>query len=527
MATQSWQDILSNIQNIPSGSYGAGKSFTPASSTPATQASTSVKSNIGNTSSSGYWTDGAVVNGVRGTGQFIPGMSQAVVDSATTTKMAPTNFSTTIPDTLPSGAITPTNTSKNLTATVDEDRNRLMGYLKPTEPETKAIDELATIRAEGAKVYSAKAAAIDALEQNPSGMNADQLEAEKQRIGAIYDRQLDSLALREKGVAQTVNSYQQQRSGQLDTERVIQSYESTKATGARAAQDDFMGFVNAFSGSPQVQTDIEAYKNTGNISEGLKPILAQAQAAGYSPIEAMSLIQYQTDKVRKEEAAAALAQQKLLAAGDSQTKAQNLTATIQSVNSIASSLINQGVSPGSVEYANAIAQATAGSQTGLSATEVSGYATMANIGSQLLGLKDSITAVGKSSDISNIINSYAGKTVSSMTSPKVAELTAKINAIASPIARTLFGERGVLTDTDIKRVMSTMPDAKAPAIMDALYTELIKNVRQAAINKVSLDASTGRNVSGVTPYINQLVNDLQSVTPTSGTTSSGIKYKII
>ena len=55
--------------------------------------------------------------------------------------------------------------------------------------------------------------------------------------------------------------------------------------------------------------------------------------------------------------------------------------------------------------------------------------------------------------------------------------------------------------------------------MAALYEKLVSNIKTAAINKLSLDASSGRNVSGVTPYIEELVNTLDTTT----TSTSGKK----
>lgn len=458
--------------------------------------------------------------------------NQELIDNQTLNALRPTNFNVSVPTAIDSDAFAPTNTIQNLNNTQKSDYETLRSYLTPTEDITKATKDLSDIRAEKARLQIQMRNELDQLEENPEGLFGGALRAEQQRIASKYERRLADIAIRENAAASTLKGYidmqQQQYGMELDIAKLMQGDKIAGVTAKRAAQDDFMSMVDAFSGSPDLQTAIDEYNTSGTISPGLAPIIAQGQAAGYSPSESLSLIQYQTDKARQAEIKAALDLAKFEASSDKTTKSQNLTATINAVSAMGQSLVSQGVKVGSLEYAKGIAQATAASQTGLTSSEVANYSTMANIGSQLIALKQKIEEVGKLNKYKTIVESYAGKTVQSMTSPKVAELTAAINAIASPIARSLFGERGVLTDTDLKRVMSTMPDAKAPAIMDALYKELVRNVQTAAINKLSVDASTGRNVSGVVPYIEQLVNELGSaVTNTSGTTSSGITYKII
>jgi hypothetical protein len=455
----------------------------------------------------------------------LPSM-QPQIDSATQSKLAPSNFKAEIPPVISSDATAPMNTTSSFTSLQDEINKRLMASLTPNDAQTKAIDDLATVRAESAKradYYRRKEEEI----LGDGSKTKEQAQADLAQLSYQKNREMQSLAEQENATAQTVQSYQGQFSNVLDIGRYLQSGATSQATTARAAQDDFMKLVDTFSGSDALQKDIQSYQTTGQIGPGLAPILAQAQSAGYSPMEALSLIQYQTDKVRQAEQKAALDQAKLAASGASTTKAQNLTATIQSVNAIGAGLLSQGIKAGTLEYAQAVAQATAGSQTGLSASEVGAYQAMANIGSQVASLKQDITNVSKGSDIGNILAKYSGKTVSSIAKADVALLEAKLASIVAPIARTMFGERGVLTDRDINRVMSAMPSADAPALMNALYADLVSQVKTSAINRLSLDASTGRNVSGVTPYITQLVEDLSSVTPTSGKTSSGVSYKII
>lgn len=294
----------------------------------------------------------------------------------------------------------------------------------------------------------------------------------------------------------------------------------------RAAQDDFQTYLNTFSGSPQLQTDIDAYMATGKISAGLAPILQKGMQAGYAPTEALSIFQYQTDKVRQQQELEDYRTNQLVNASDRQTVAQMKVASLNAITQAGALLSAQGVQPGTIEYARGVAQATGQSPVVLGATESSTYATIANIGQQLVGLKSTLDGITKEDDIKNLLLSKTGTRVQSLTAPQLALLTAKINAIAAPVARVMFGERGVLTEPDITRTLSTLPTgASTSEVRDALYKQILINAKTGAINKLSVDASAGKNVAGMTPYIDKMVGDIDSVLgQLSKPTTSGRSY---
>lgn len=309
---------------------------------------------------------------------------------------------------------------------------------------------------------------------------------------------------------QDVNKYMMDFAKQIEQTR---QYEQTFGLSIESrAQDDLQSYINTMSGSPELQTEIKSYFATGKLTPGLAAVAQKGLDAGMSSNESLSLLQYQSDKVRTQQATEDYRTQQLLNATDRQTKAMNLATGMSNIQTKSQELIASGILPGTLDYAKGIAGATAGSQTGLNATETSGYTTIANIGSQLIDLKSSLDSLRNDNDIKNILLTKTGASVQSLTSAELALLTAKINAIAAPVARVMFGERGVLTEPDITRVMSTMPSGASTAdVRDALYKQILINAKTGAINKLSIDASTYRNVTGVAPYIEQFVNEIDGV----------------
>jgi hypothetical protein len=77
------------------------------------------------------------------------------------------------------------------------------------------------------------------------------------------------------------------------------TYDLSKET---KATDDFRSYLTTLSGSPALQADVAEFQKTGKISEGLQPIIQRGVDAGMSASEAISIFQYQTDAVRKQEA---------------------------------------------------------------------------------------------------------------------------------------------------------------------------------------------------------------------------------
>lgn len=277
---------------------------------------------------------------------------------------------------------------------------------------------------------------------------------------------------------------------------------------ANAAQNDFMDYVNTFGASPALQADLDKFMSTGQVSPGLMPFLQKGMGAGLQPYEVTSILEYETEKARQ----MALQEAKFLASMDSQSKSANYAAIMSSIALKGQELMAQGIMPGTMAYASGMAQATSGSMTGLNPGEATAYATIANIGAQLAGLDTTLKELEKDNDIKNMLLNYTGPSVQSIADKDLALLTAQINAIAAPIARVMFGERGVLTEPDVKRVLSTLPTAASTSeVRTALYRQILQNAKVGAINKLSVDSSTGKNTTGVAPYVQKMVDDIDSI----------------
>lgn len=467
-----------------------------------------------------------------GTAVASPASSNPEIITQARTNMAPSEFKANVSGTLSSDAFNPQNTPDVLNNNLASVDKLISGYLTPT-------DEVSTAKTELASVLSRKAAtqleyrnAIAEAKKNSEGAVGGGLTSSLKAIQNEYETRLADLSLQEKQYTSVLDGNKEDIGNALAIGNYYSGIDNKKVTAQNMAQDNLTKYFDSFSGSPQIQTEVESYKQSGKISEGLKPIIATGAKAGLSTAETLSMLAYQTDKVRTAKATDDYRQQQLINASEKNTKAQNFASTMAQIQGTTALLSSQGIKPGTLEYATAMANATATSQTGITAAETAGYATLANIINNVSSLNTSLKALEDTSDIKNIILNKTGASAQSLTSPQLALLTSKINQIAAPVARAIFGERGVLTEGDIQRVMSTLPSgASTSAVRNALYKEMLTNLKAGAINKLAIDASTGRNVSGVSPYVTQLVTGLDatlsSLTPTEGTTSSGVKYKII
>ena len=69
-------------------------------------------------------------------------------------------------------------------------------------------------------------------------------------------------------------------------------------TKVNTATDNFRQYLTAFSGDPTILGQVEKYFSTGEIAPGLQPLIDSGVAAGMTPTEALSVLQYQTNAAR-------------------------------------------------------------------------------------------------------------------------------------------------------------------------------------------------------------------------------------
>lgn len=474
-----------------------------------------------------------------GTAPATPASANPQINTDARNAMAPDKFRVNVGEILPSDAFNPKNVPDTVTSNMSSIDQAISRYLTPSDADTTTSKELSKVRAEKAKVQLRYREASERLKDISGGKTKGQLANEQQQLDSEYNKILGDISLQEKSLAETLDGSKGDLSTVLGIGNYYSGLQSKQVSAQNTAQDNLTTYFNSFSGSPQIQSEIQSYKANGQVTPGLATIIKTGQTAGLSAPETIAMLEYQTDKVRQQQALEAdrdtknaLANERLINAQEAGTKAQNFASTMTQITNTQTLLSQQGIKPGTLEYATAMANSTAGSQTGLTAGEKDGYTTLANIINNVSSLNTSLKAIETDNDLKNIILNKTGASVQSLTSPQLALLTSKINQIAAPVARAIFGERGVLTEGDIQRVMSTLPSgASTSEVRSALYKEMLINLKAGAINKLAMDASTGRNVTGVSPYITQLVTGLDatlsSLTPQAGTTSGGIKFKVI
>jgi len=304
------------------------------------------------------------------------------------------------------------------------------------------------------------------------------------------------------------NIAQRQQTEQAQREAKRQYEQTYTRTLQNQAQDNLMNLVSTFSASPELQSDLTTYQQSDGktVPPALQGFFNQGRQAGLSDAETASILKYGTNSAIFKQRQLDMQQARLEYTLDKQNKGVNLAGTIQAVGNAGQQLALSGVKPGTLEYAMGIAAATSNSQTGLTSSETGGYQSAASIMDRIGSLKDDLAAIDKDNQAANILLSYSGDAVRSIASKDLSLLTAKINSIAAPIARLMYGEKGTLTEGDVSRVLSSMPTGlKTKDVRDALFTGLVTYASNSLINRLSIDASTGRNVSGVAPFVQQSI----------------------
>lgn len=138
----------------------------------------------------------------------------------------------------------------------------------------------------------------------------------------------------------------------------------------------------------------------------------------------------------------------------------------------------------------------------LDVATIQSFEKVASVISQLSSLKASVK------------NELTGPIVGTLRSKnpwdsKAKIIEAQLRATVPNLARGVYGEVGVLTDQDIKNYMQTLPNLKTEKdVTDALLAMTVKSVQNAVENKISINAASGRDMSGFV----QVYNDLKGKT---------------
>lgn len=151
------------------------------------------------------------------------------------------------------------------------------------------------------------------MELQAGKVNAyNELAQSAQNEASNFGKEMNNIAMEGYQIQQ-----QQQQQSNFDTTQAYKEKVFKSSTEANA-QKQFSSMVNQYSGSQQLQNDIDEYnKNGGEIPPALQPIIDAGKKAGMTADEALQLFSAQSESVRKaqaqqtyEEQRIALAQQK-------------------------------------------------------------------------------------------------------------------------------------------------------------------------------------------------------------------------
>lgn len=91
-------------------------------------------------------------------------------------------------------------------------------------------------------------------------------------------------------------------------------------------------------------------------------------------------------------------------------------------------------------------------------------------------------------------------------------IKAQLQAITPNLARGVYGEVGVLTDTDIKNYIQTLPDLRKPEEANRLILGMtLRVVKNAIDSQLQVLAAEGRDVSGFEPIYKQLQERINTI----------------
>lgn len=100
---------------------------------------------------------------------------------------------------------------------------------------------------------------------------------------------------------------------------------------------------------------------------------------------------------------------------------------------------------------------------------------------------------------------------------KAQELKASITALVPQLARGIYGEVGVLTDSDVERYIQTLPNLKSTDdVNKAVMGLTLRNVRNAFAAQLESMAAAGRDVSGFVSIYSDMNNKIDSIESSLG-----------
>lgn len=139
-------------------------------------------------------------------------------------------------------------------------------------------------------------------------------------------------------------------------------------------ENRFMNFINQFSQDPAFKMNLKMYEESGQINEGLMPLIERGMAAGLSPAETLSIAQYETADQRKQRIAEEQFQQqmnlgwynaqtsRMNAVRQAQEGAEVKTSTAKVFNTRAQTIVDKGYQALSKLAAGGLAQTGIGGQ---------------------------------------------------------------------------------------------------------------------------------------------------------------------
>ncbi len=103
---------------------------------------------------------------------------------------------------------------------------------------------------------------------------------------------------------------------------------------------------------------------------------------------------------------------------------------------------------------------------------------------------------------------------------KAQEIQAAITATVPQLARGIYGEVGVLTDSDVARYVQTLPNVKSTSeVNKAIMGLTLRNIRSAFVSNLEAMAAAGRDVSGFSNIYQRLNTKINTIENELGITN--------